>query len=71
MFLNCGLNRRTSWGQPHASAILPAHILAAANLTGLTAPILTPELSAPDELAAWQIEALREERGDRYEQTGE
>ncbi len=27
----CGLNRRTSWGQPHASAILPAHILAASS----------------------------------------
>src|SRR5262245_1725572 len=26
-----GLNRRTSWGQPHASAILPAHILAASS----------------------------------------
>lgn len=23
-----GLKRRTSWGQPHASATLPAHILA-------------------------------------------
>jgi hypothetical protein len=28
---SCGLNRRTSWGQPHASAILPAHILAASS----------------------------------------
>ena len=27
----CGLKRRTSWGQPHASAILPAHILAASS----------------------------------------
>ena len=27
----CGLNRRTSWGQPQASAILPAHILAASS----------------------------------------
>lgn len=27
----CGLKRRTSWGQPHACAILPAHILAASS----------------------------------------
>ena len=29
--LGRGLKRRTSWGQPHASAILPAHILAASS----------------------------------------